>query len=323
MSLKTAVVGLGAMGRHHARILSELPDVDLVAACDLDEARAREHAELRGATPLTDPADLPEDLDAVVVSTPTSFHREVAEPLLRRGVACMVEKPLAGSIEDGEAMIEAGRSGSAVLFTGHAERFNPGLMRVRELLDRPVFIECHRLGVFPERSLDIDVVLDLMIHDLDLLRALTGAELERVEAIGVNVLTPKVDIANARLSFSNGCTANVTASRVSAEITRKLRAFSEQRYVSVDFVAQSAEVFELGPGEGRPVIRRETYGPAEGEPKQEPLRHELVAFLAAVRGEEEPRVSGEDGLAALKAALRVVEAMASQRTQRERLRGGG
>lgn len=308
--LKGAVIGLGAMGRHHARILASTEGAELVATCDPDLARAREHARGPRTAAISDPAELPADLDLAIVSAPTTAHRAIAEPLLRRGIACLVEKPIASSLEDADAMIAAAREGGAVLAVGHAERFNPGVLRVRDRIRKPLFIEAHRLGVFPDRSLDVDVVLDLMIHDLDLLFWLAGGELVEVRAVGVNVLTPRVDIANARLTLSTGCVANLTASRVSAEITRKLRVFQQDAYVSLDLPAQAAEIVTLHPAQPRPEIRRERLAPEEGAPRPEPLRLEQEAFLRCLRGESpDPGVSGEAGRRALDAALRVLKAM--------------
>ena len=320
MSLRTAAIGLGAMGRHHARHLATQEGSTLVACCDSDEGRAREHAEKWGAQAVTDPAALPEDLDAVIVAAPTTLHREIAEPLLRRGVHCLIEKPITATLEEADALIAAAEAGGAQLMVGHAERFNPGLMRVRELIQEPRFVEAERLGVFPARSLDVDVVLDLMIHDMDLLCWLTGSEPEEVQAIGIDVLTPRVDIANARLGFGSGCIADVTASRVSAEITRKMRIFDRDRYVSIDFVAQAAEVVSLEKGEGAPRIRREHFGPENPDEKEEPLFHEIRAFLAAARGEAPPAVTGLDGRRALAGTLRVLEAMERQHERAEELR---
>lgn len=320
MSLRTAVIGLGAMGRHHARHLATQEGSQLVACCDADEGRAREHAQKWGAEAFTDAAALPADLDAVVVAAPTTLHREIAEPLLRRGVHCLIEKPIATTLEEADALIAAAEAGSARLMVGHAERFNPGLMRVRDLIDEPRFVEADRLGVFPARSLDVDVVLDLMIHDMDLLCWLTGSEPVELQAVGIDVLTPRVDIANARVTFGSGCTADVTASRVSAEITRKMRIFDRRRYLSIDFVAQSAEVVRLEAAEGAPRIRREHFGPEDPEKKEEPLFHEIRAFLAAARGEAPPAVTGLDGRRALAGTLRVLEAMERQREQAAELR---
>ena len=309
--LRGAVIGLGAMGRHHARILASTEGAQLVATCDPDLARAAEHA--RGGLAVATPDELPKDLDVAIVSAPTTLHRAIAEPLLRRGVACLVEKPIASSREDADALIAAAQEGGALLAVGHAERYNPALLAVRDRIVRPQFIESHRLGVFPDRSLDVDVVLDLMIHDLDLLFWLAGGDLQDVRAVGVNVLTPRVDIANARLTVSSGCVANLTASRVSAEITRKIRIFGRDSYVSVDLRAQSAEIVTLAPGEPRPEIRREKIVPGEG-PLPEPLRLEQEALLRCLRGESAvPGVTGEEGRRALDAALRVLDAMDEHR----------
>jgi predicted dehydrogenase len=307
--LRGAVIGLGAMGRHHARIMASLPGATLVACCDADEARAAEHARLHGAAALRAPEELPDDLDIAVVSTPTSSHRSIAEPLLRRGVACLVEKPLAGSLEDADAMIAAAREGGAVLHVGHAERFNPVMLAVRDLLRAPLFVEGHRLGGFPDRSLDVDVVLDLMIHDLDLLLWLAGGDVVEAHAIGVGVLTDKVDIANARVLLSGGCTANLTASRVSAEATRKLRFFQQDLYVSVDLRERVAEIVRVERAGTKPQIVREKTEPPQDA--HEPLRLEQEALIAARAGELSSGVTGDEGRRALGAALRVLDAMAA------------
>ena len=312
--LRGAVIGLGAMGRHHARILASTEGAELVATCDPQAERAQEHARGPATLAVTSPDELPQDLDVAIIAAPTTLHREIAEPLLRRGVACLVEKPIAATLQDADAMIAAAREGGAVLAVGHAERFNPGVLRVRDRIRKPLFIEAHRLGVFPDRSLDVDVVLDLMIHDLDLLFWLAGGELVDVRAVGVNVLTQRVDIANARLTLSTGCVANLTASRVSADITRKLRVFEQDAYVSIDLPAQTAEVVTLVPGDPRPEIRREKVAPEPNAVRPEPLRLEQEAFLACVRGDSpSPGVTGEEGRRALDAALRVLEAMEEHR----------
>lgn len=305
-SLRGAVIGLGAMGRHHARIMGSLQGMRLVACCDANPSRAREHAEASGAAAITSASDLPPDLDVAVVATPTSSHRAIAEPLLRRGVSCLIEKPVAASLDDADALILAAREGGAVLHVGHAERFNPALRAVRDLISEPLFVEGHRLGGFPDRSLDVDVVLDLMIHDLDLLLWLSGGEIEDVAAIGVGVLTSKVDIANARIVLDTGCAANLTASRVSAEPTRKLRIFQQDLYVSIDQRERVAEVVGIDRRGERPQIRREKTMAADAP---EPLRLEQEALLAARRGEPSAGVTGLEGRRALAAARRVLEAL--------------
>lgn len=320
MSLKTAVIGLGAMGRHHARHLATAEGSTLVACCDPDPERAGEHARKWEAAAITSPVELPDDLDAAIIAAPTTLHREIAEPLLRRGVHCLVEKPIAVSVEEADALIAAAEAGGAALMVGHAERFNPGLMRVRDRIQEPRFVEADRLGVFPARSLDVDVVLDLMIHDMDLLCWLTGSEPVEIQAVGLDVLTPRVDIANARVTFGSGCTADVTASRVSNEITRKMRIFDTAAYLSIDFVAQSAEIVTLEAVGGLPKIDRQHFGPANEDEKEEPLFHEIAAFLAAARGEAAPAISGADGRKALAGTLGVLEAMEAHRRQAADLR---
>ena len=320
MSLKTAVIGLGAMGRHHARHLATRAGSQLVACCDPDRNRAQEHAGKWGSLACGELSELPEDLDAAVIAAPTSLHREIAEPLLRRGVHCLVEKPIATSLEEADALIEAAEAGGAVLMVGHAERFNPGLLRVRELIDEPRFVEVDRLGVFPARSLDVDVVLDLMIHDMDLLCWLTGSDPVEIQAVGLDVLTPRVDIANARILFGSGCTADITASRVSSEITRKMRIFDRHCYLSIDFVAQSAELLSLDSSQSPPRIERRRFGPATPEEREEPLFHEIGAFLDAAAGRCPPAVTGADGRRALAGTLAVLEAMRGHRERAEELR---
>jgi predicted dehydrogenase len=318
--LAVAVLGLGAMGRHHARIAASLPGLKLVATCDPDLARAREHAH-GGALAVATAAELPASLDVAVIAAPTTRHRELAEPLLLRGVSCLVEKPLAATLDEADALIEAARRGGAQLAVGHAERFNPVMAQVRDRIREPRFVEAHRLGTFPDRSLDVDVVLDLMIHDLDLLLWLSGADMLEVQAAGIDVLTPRVDIASARLLLSSGCTANLTASRVSAEPVRKLRVFQEDAYVSVDLRARSAEMSFVVRGAGRPEIRVERIDPPE-EPGPEPLRLEQEAFMRAVRGGSgEPGASGLEGRRALAAALAVLEAMRQHAVRVAALRG--
>jgi len=320
--LSVAVLGLGAMGRHHARIAASLPGLRLVATCDPDLARAKEHAHGE-AVALASSADLPQALDVAVIAAPTTRHRELAEPLLLRGVSCLVEKPLAATLEEADAMIEAARRGGAQLAVGHAERFNPVMAQVRRHIREPRFVEAHRLGTFPDRSLDVDVVLDLMIHDLDLLLWLSGAEMIEVQAAGIDVLTPRVDIASARLLLSSGCTANLTASRVSAEPVRKLRVFQEDAYVSVDLRARSAEISSVVRTGARPEIRVERIEPTE-QPGPEPLRLEQEAFVRAVRGESgEPGASGPEGRRALAAALSVLKAMEQHAARIAGLRRAG
>jgi predicted dehydrogenase len=305
--LRTAVIGVGHLGQHHARILAARPEVTLVGVVDSNAARAQEVAASVGTQGLTDPAALADwDLDAVVVAVPTDAHAAMAVPLLRRGISALVEKPLARSLDEADQLITAAREGGSVLAVGHSERFNPAVMAALPHITRPGFVEVHRLGTMPGRSLDIDVVFDLMIHDLDVLLATVGHEVTSVEAVGVPVLTPRVDIANARLRFASGCIANITASRISRERVRKIRFAQPQSYVSIDYASQELEIWSLRPGAiGLAAIQ----GGKIEIPRGEPLELELVDFIDAVRDRRQPRVSGEDGRRALALAQRITDCM--------------
>jgi predicted dehydrogenase len=306
MSLRIAVIGVGYLGRHHARILSDLPGVELVAVVDTNRARAEEIAEARKTRPLVDYREVVGQVDAVTIAVPTERHLEIAAPLLKAGLPVLVEKPMARSLAEADAMIAAAGEAGVLLGVGHTERFNPAVAEARPLLADPRFIEVHRLGTFPERSLDIDVVFDLMIHDLDVLLSLVTSDVESVEAVGVPVLTGRVDIANARLRFANGCIANLTASRISRDRVRRIRFFQHSAYLSIDYTAQKIEVLRLVKKDGAmPSIQ----GGAVEVVQEEPLKRELVDFIDAVRTGRAPAVSGQDGRRALELATRIVEKM--------------
>jgi predicted dehydrogenase len=308
MSIRIAVIGVGYLGRHHARILSDLPGVELVAVVDTNRARAEEIAEARKTRPLVDYRDVMGRVDAVTVAVPTERHLEIAAPLLKAGLPVLVEKPMARSLEEADAMIAAARKAGVPLGVGHTERFNPAVAQARPLLADPRFIEVHRLGTFPERSLDIDVVFDLMIHDLDVLLSLVASGVESIEAVGVPVLTDRVDIANARLRFANGCIANLTASRISRDRVRRIRFFQHSAYLSIDYTAQKIELWRLVKKDGAmPSIQ----GGAVDVAQEEPLKRELIDFIDAVRTGRAPAVPGEDGRRALELATRIVEKMFS------------
>ncbi|MEO8522112.1 MAG: Gfo/Idh/MocA family oxidoreductase [Acidobacteriota bacterium] len=304
--LRIAVVGAGHLGRHHARILSTLEGARLVAVVDTIHERAVEAAASSGARALTDVRDLAGDVDAVTVAVPTELHRDVALPLLQAGIAVLVEKPMARSVAEADELLAAAAASGATLAVGHTERYNPAVAAVLPLVTSPRFIEVHRLGVFPDRSLDIDVVFDLMIHDLDIILAFVGSDVESIEAVGVPVLTSKFDIANARLKFASGCIANVTASRISRDRVRKIRFFQPDAYISIDYAAQEVEGWRLVPREsGRPAIEG---GPLPVE-RDEPLRRELADFVRAARTRTTPLVDGHAGRRALELATRIAEKM--------------
>jgi predicted dehydrogenase len=255
---------------------------------------------------VADYTELIPQIDAATVAVPTVSHREVTAKLLEAGVHVLVEKPIAASLAEAREMVDLARERARVLAVGHTERHNPAVEALLAGTRTPRFIEVHRLGSFSPRSLDIDVVLDLMIHDLDVVAALVGQEVSSLEAVGVPVLTGRVDIANARLRFVNGCVANITASRVSQEKIRKLRFFEPERYVSLDYQKQEAISYRLVRSEGAsPEIRRDELEVVQDEP----LRRELEDFLHAVATGASPRVTGEDGIKALELALKVVDAM--------------
>ena len=303
--MKVAVIGVGHLGQHHARIYAAMEGVELIGVVDTNGPRGEEIARKFGTTAFADARELIGRIDAVSVAVPTAAHVDVAVPFLDAGTAVLVEKPLAASLADADRLIAAAEAGGALLAAGHTERFNPAIDAARPLIHAPRFIEVHRLGTFPDRSLDIDVIFDLMIHDLDLLLAMVGSEVVSVEAVGVNVLTPRTDIANARLRFASGCIANLTASRISRDRVRKIRFFQQNTYVSVDYAAREVEAYTLVPGDGRPAIR----GGKLPVVDDEPLRRELADFVEAARSGGRPGVTGREGRDALALATLVAEKM--------------
>ena len=299
--VRVGVIGVGHLGQHHARLLAAMPGVDLTGVVDQDAERAALIAGRCGVTAFTTPEALLDRVDAVTVATPTTAHLSAAVPFLRRGLGVLVEKPITASLVEADALIREAAAGHAVLAAGHTERFNPAVTAAWPLIHEPRFVEVHRLGVFPDRSLDIDVIFDLMIHDFDLLLASVGSEVVSIEAVGVAVLTNRTDIANVRLRFASGCIANLTASRISRDRVRKIRFFQQDAYVSIDCAAREVEVYRLEPDHGRRVIR----GGAIDVQDAEPLALELADFVEAVRLRHQPRVTGEDGRRALALAERV------------------
>ncbi|HXV64753.1 MAG TPA: Gfo/Idh/MocA family oxidoreductase [Vicinamibacteria bacterium] len=306
--IRVGVVGVGELGSRHTRVHAEIPAARLVGVADIDAARARRVAEIYGGVEaVTDFRDLIPKIDAASVAVPTVEHHRVALALVDAGIHVLVEKPITSRPEEARALVERAREKGVRLAVGHTERYNPAVQALIEQARDPRFIEIHRLGSFSPRSLDIDVVLDLMIHDLDVVTALVRRDVVSVDAVGVAVLTKRVDIANARLKFAGGAVANITASRVSREKVRKLRVFERDRYISLDYQKQEALRYRLSAedGGGRPEIRQDELAFSRGEP----LRIEIEDFLRSIRGGPEPRVRGEDGVRALELARRVAEAM--------------
>ena len=303
---RVGVVGVGHVGRHHARILAQAADVDLVSVVDINRARADEVASETGSRASVDALELLGQVDAVTVAVPTAAHARVASPFLEAGLPVLVEKPIAASLAEADAMIRLASKRGVTLAVGHSERYNPAVTVAMPLVTEPRFVEVHRLASFPARGLDVDVVFDVMIHDIDILLAIVQGEPLSIEAVGVPVLTDRIDITNARLRFRDGCIANLTASRISRDRVRKLRFFQHNGLVTVDCVTQEVEAFRVTRSPGRePVIE----GGSIPVPGGEPLELELRDFLSTIRTGGTPRVDGIAGRRALAVAEEIAAAM--------------
>jgi predicted dehydrogenase len=301
-AIRVAVVGCGEFGRNHARVYKEVESANLVGVFDSDSSRATAFAAEFGTRAFASLDALRGAADAVSVAVPTIAHAEVGCRLMEQGMDVLVEKPMAANLAEADALVKSARRSGRILQVGHVERFNPAVLAVEPILNRPLFFEVHRLGVFTPRSLDVDVIYDLMIHDLDILLALVGEPVTEVKAVGIPVLTDKVDIAHARLEFAGGAVANVTASRVSTERVRKVRFFQQHEYISLDYARRDAlrvRVDRPGPEPQFDFQKLEA-------PAVEPLRAELEAFLDSVRTRKQPKTDGESGRAALELAVRVM-----------------
>lgn len=301
--VRAGVVGVGALGRHHARVWAATGGATLAGVYDTDAARAAAVASEYGCRAYPDLDSLLGGVAAVSVAVPTLAHHAVARQALLAGRDVLLEKPMTATLAEADELIALAEARGRVLQIGHIERFNPATEALLAAGRGARFVEVHRLGSFSPRSLDVDVVLDLMVHDLDIVLALDGSELVQVEAVGVPVLTPRVDIANARLRFASGLIVNLTASRVSVEKVRKFRVFAPRTYVSADFGAREAQVYRLESEAGAPRIASSR----QGAPEQEPLRLQIEAFLRAVQDRSRPLVSGGDGRRTLALALLILE----------------
>lgn len=316
-AIPVAVVGCGSFGRHHARVYRELPGAELVGVYDTNLERAAAVAAEFGAPVLHSLAEVAARARAASVAVPTVMHAAVAGELLTAGLDLLVEKPIAPSLEAADGMIAAARQQGRILAVGHLERFNPAVQMVRPRLTRPLFFEVHRLSVFTPRSLDVDVLLDLMIHDLDLVLSFVKAPVSDLQGVGLPVLSPHTDIANVRLTFANGCVANLTASRVSTERVRKLRFFQPAEYVSLDLARRDAELFRLShpPSALRPPSQPALAHEHLQGGEMEPLKAEIEAFLECVATRAAPECDGTAARAALEVALRAAEAIRLHREQ--------
>lgn len=303
--IRVAVVGVGDFGRNHVRVYSELDDAELIGIVDANCDRARQVATDFGTVVLPSVESLAGRVDAVSLAVPTVEHASIGCLLLEQGIDVLVEKPMAASLAEADELIATARRHKRILQVGHLERFNPAMAAVEKIVNRPLFFEVHRLGVFSPRSLDVDVVYDVMIHDLDILLALVDSPVADLKAVGIPILTDKVDIAHARIEFESGAVANVTASRVSTERVRKMRFFQAHEYVSVDYARQDAMRVRVLSGATADTPPEFGFEKIPTDP-EEPLKAELRAFLDCVRTRRTPRVDGAAGRRALELADRVM-----------------
>lgn len=315
--VKVGVIGVGYLGRFHAQKYAAMEDVHLVGVADAGQERAQLVADECATNPFTDYRDLITQVDAVSIAVPTSLHHEVAKYCLHHGVDVMVEKPITTTLSEADDLIQLARKQQRVLQVGHLERFNPAVLAMQPLLTHPLFIEAHRIAVFKDRGTDVDVVLDLMIHDIDIILSIVNSPIVSILTAGTPVITKLTDIANARIIFQNGCTANITVSRISMENMRRMRIFQPGQYLSIDFGKKEIMTVRLKPGEqgGHPVpdISKSRFM------EQDALDLELRDFVKHVKNRTRPAVAGEEGRRALDVALQVVEQINSNRQRIEQI----
>ncbi len=298
--IRTAVIGVGYLGRFHAQKYAQMEGVDLVGVVDVSPERAQDVAKEVETKAYTDIHEIVGKIDAASVVVPTIHHHEVAKILFSHGIHCMLEKPISTTVEEADELISLAKKQGLIFQVGHLERFNPAIKVLEAKVTHPLFIEAHRLSGFKDRATDVDVVLDLMIHDLEIILALVHSPLKEIRAVGVPVLTPKVDIANTRLIFENGCTANLTASRISLQDMRRIRVFQPGAYISADCAERKSLVVTRDLSAGPMTAIRPEFKTHEGT---DMLYDELESFVRAVQGLEKPKVTGEAGRSALKLAL--------------------
>jgi len=315
--LQVGVIGVGHLGRHHARIYAELSACKLVGVVDIDKVRATEIGQIYKVRAYQDYRDLFGQVDAVSIAVPTVKHYEIGMDCLRAGIHVLMEKPIAKTLPEASELVHQATVKGLVLQVGHLERFNPAVQALNRLAHHPGFIESYRIGGFSDRSTDIDVIMDLMIHDIDIILNLVPSPIRQIQAVGVPVLTSRIDIANARIQFESGCVANMTASRVSLKQERKLRVFQKEQYLSLDYQAQELTVAKLEYSQGSsdrekpPSERPEIIVKKVDVAKGEPLKMELESFVDCILHKKKPQVSGEAGLRALEVAVEILENMNS------------
>jgi predicted dehydrogenase len=315
LRVRTAVIGVGYLGRFHAQKYAALPEAELVAVVDANgEARERVAAET-GCRAVAKFGEIMGEVDAVSIATPTPLHFSIAKACLESGVHVLVEKPITETLEQARDLVAVAAATGRVLQVGHLERFNSAILALAGTLQTPRFVESHRLAPFKTRGTDVNVVLDLMIHDIDLIQSLVGAPIESIDAVGTSVFSAGLDIANARIRYANGCVANTTASRVSMKMERKLRLFQDDAYISIDLQQKVITIVRKPPEDagsalGQVILEERSYEQGDA------LKLEIESFLAAIRDGSAPAVSGEDGLRALDAAIRITELVHAEQTAR-------
>ncbi|MEN8133683.1 MAG: Gfo/Idh/MocA family oxidoreductase [Pseudomonadota bacterium] len=310
-TITTAVIGAGYLGKYHVEKYAQLPKSEFIAVVDSNPQTARDTADRYGVEALTDYRDLLERVDAVSIVVPTRWHFEIARAFLETGSHVLLEKPITTTVAQAQQLIDLAREQQRILQVGHLERFNKAILDLGDYLKQPLFIETHRLAPFKPRGTDVSVVLDLMIHDIDIILTIVDSPLVHIDASGAAVLSDTVDIANARLKFASGCVANVTASRISMKTERKMRIFQNDAYLSVDFHNRELAIFHKGQGElypGVPNIQNQTFRYQEDDA----LKTEIELFLKTIREGTQPIVSGDDGKQALEAAIQITEMLAGQ-----------
>lgn len=295
--LKCGVIGCGRLGNIHARVYTQIPHIDLVGVCDTDIHKVQNCSQTHKTKAFTDYRELLKIADVLSVATPTCTHYEIARQAILQNKHVLIEKPITDNLKDAKSLTRLAAKKHIILQVGHVERFNSAFIATQKIAQNPLFIECHRLSPFPNRSLDIGVVFDLMIHDIDILLGLVRSRIKRIDAVGVRVLTPFEDIANVRILFKNGCIANLTASRISEEPLRKIRIFLNDTYISLDYQAQEASCYKK---EKAAIIK--TPIPIE---KEEPIRNEIESFTVCIRNDKKPVVSGVEAFEALKVATKI------------------
>ena len=309
--LKMGVIGVGHLGQHHARLYHQIDGCRLEGVVDVDQKRADDLARQYQTQAYHNYEELIPLVDAVSIAVPTSLHYQVARSFLSAGKACLLEKPITSTLAQGEELVRLAKEKGLIFQIGHLERFNPAILAVEDKIHQPMFIESHRLAPFVERGTDVDVVLDLMIHDIDIILSLVQSKVTKIDAAGVPVITHTIDIANARLEFASGCVANVTSSRVSMKRERKIRIFQKDTYFSIDYAnsrINSCQLIPKAQSDGGSFAKQVVQQEIQCE-KEEPLKSQLISFIHAVQYRTRPKVSGEDGLDALSIAQKIKDVM--------------